>query len=831
MENQQKDLARKIIETTDTNLFLTGRAGTGKTTFLRQLRDESPKRMVVLAPTGIAAINAQGSTIHSFFQLSFAPYVPGMSVQEQRSYKMNKEKIKLIQSLDLLVIDEISMVRADLLDAVDDALRRYRHSTQPFGGVQLLLIGDLQQLTPVVKDEEWALLSHYYATPYFFSSQALNQTDYVTVELEKIYRQSDTHFLTLLNGVREAKATDQLLSELNKRYIPNFAPHKDEGYIRLVTHNWQAQQINSHELEQLNTPAFTYEAQITGRFSDQAYPTDPFLTLKQGAQVMFVKNDVNKTYFNGMIGEVVEINDHGFSVRPNTAPDKIIYVQPEEWQNTRFALDPQTKEIKEEVEGTFTQYPVKLAWAITIHKSQGLTFERVMIDASGAFAHGQTYVALSRCKTLEGIVLTTPIPPSAIIADKNLDAFTTEMQQRAVSPTKLSHMRKAYSAHLLTQLFTFERERILLSSYTRLLQEHLTSLYAQTARSFEAQLRKFDLSVMNVSSRFHQQYATLLAANEGNLTDAHLQERIQKGANYFTNCLCEVSDLLQATHLDIDNAQLSQRVNATQADAIAQFKLHIKLLDAVSDEGFSVSHFLHTRARLLLEAADAATPKKGKARTTRTPRTEHAKFTVPDEVTNPTLYYRLKEWRLKRATEQHLPPYTVLNTKAMMTLANFAPTHTDQLKKVPYLGARSIERYGADILQVIDQYLADKRNGHIEEQSAEPVKQIVRPGESTFDATLRLFKEDHMTIDQIAQLRELTPSTIMSHLSRFLPTGQVDINDIVTPEAYNRIKAYFSQTDYQLNCPLSEVRTTIGDDLSYGEIRLVMDHLGVKRAQ
>lgn len=830
MENQQKDLARKIIETTDTNLFLTGRAGTGKTTFLRQLRDASPKRMVVLAPTGIAAINAQGSTLHSFFQLSFAPYVPGAKMQEQRTYKMNKEKIKLIQSLDLLVIDEISMVRADLLDAVDDALRRYRHSTRPFGGVQLLLIGDLQQLTPVVKEEEWALLSAYYPTPYFFSSQALRQTDYVTVELEKIYRQSDTHFLTLLNDVREAKATDQVLSELNKRYVPNFTPRKEEGYIRLVTHNRQAQQVNSHELEQLPTPAFTYQAQITGRFSDQAYPTDPILTLKQGAQVMFVKNDANKAYFNGMIGEIVEINDHGFSVRPNSTPDKLIYVQPEEWQNTRYALDPLTKDIKEEVEGTFTQYPVKLAWAITIHKSQGLTFERVMIDASGAFAHGQTYVALSRCKTLEGIILTSPIPPSAIIADKALDAFTADMQRRAVTPDRLSHMRRAYSVNLLTQLFTFDKERIQLASFTRLLQEHLTSLYAQTTKSFEAELHKFDLSVMNVSSRFHQQYAALLTAADGQLTDVHLQERIQKGANYFVDCLYEVRELLQATHLDIDNAQLMKRISTTQTDALGQLKMHIKLLEAVSEEGFSVSQFLHTKARLQLEAAEVTTT-KSKTRTARSPRAEQAKFTVPDEVTNPTLYYRLKEWRLKQATELHLPPYTVLNTKAMMTLANFAPTHPDQLKKVPYLGARSIEKYGDDILQVIAQYLYDKSKGRIEEASAPVVQQIMRPGESTFDATLRLFKEEHMSVDQIAQLRELTTSTIFNHLSRFLTTGQININDIVPPEAYERIKAYFKEHDNKQTCPLSEIRATIGDDLSYGEIRLVMNHLGVKNDQ
>ena len=286
-DNPELTLARQFVESTGTHLFLTGKAGTGKTTFLRWLKENSPKRMVVLAPTGIAAINAGGITLHSFFQLPFAPYVPEAAFvadgQVAYRFRFSREKINIIRSIDLLVIDEISMVRADLLDAVDEVLRRYRDRSKPFGGVQLLMIGDLQQLAPVVKDEDWQLLKPYYDTPYFFSSRALRQTTYCTIELQKVYRQSDGDFLELLNRIRENRCDKAVLDALNRRYIPDFHPRKEDGYIRLVTHNYQAQRINEHELEQLPGRVYTYRATIDGKFPEYSYPTDELLELKKNS--------------------------------------------------------------------------------------------------------------------------------------------------------------------------------------------------------------------------------------------------------------------------------------------------------------------------------------------------------------------------------------------------------------------------------------------------------------------------------------------------------------------------------------------------------------------
>lgn len=320
-QNTELALAWQFIENTGTHLFLTGKAGTGKTTFLRKLKTESPKRTVVLAPTGIAAINAGGVTIHSFFQLPFAPYVPESSFSTDGKasyrYQYGKEKINIIRSMDLLVIDEISMVRADLLDAVDAVLRRFRDRNKPFGGVQLLMIGGLQQLSPVVKDDDWQMLSKYYDTPYFFSSQALKQTEYCTIELKKVYRQSDGNFLDLLNRIRENRCDGQVLDALNRRYIPGFEPSKEEGCIRLVTHNYQAQRINDHEMEQLPGRSFAFRATIDGKFPEYSYPTDEVLELKCGAQVMLVKNDTSgeHRYYNGMIGEVTAVSAKAIEVR------------------------------------------------------------------------------------------------------------------------------------------------------------------------------------------------------------------------------------------------------------------------------------------------------------------------------------------------------------------------------------------------------------------------------------------------------------------------------------------------------------------------------------
>lgn len=377
--NQRLELAHSYVLHTNQNVFLTGKAGTGKTTFLHQIKQLSAKRLVVVAPTGVAAINAGGVTIHSLFQLPFGPIIPGAKGENR---KFSREKIRLLRTLDLLVIDEISMVRADVLDGIDEVLRRYRYSQEPFGGVQLLLIGDMQQLPPVIRDDDWALLRPYYESGYFFSSHALRETPYVSIELTHIYRQADQRFINLLNGIREKTITAEGLADLNQRYVPDFAPDDRDGYITLATHNHTAQQINSQKLADLRTRLHTYEAVVTDEFPEAMYPADFSLELKVGAQVMFVKNDSSpdKQYYNGKIGQIVELGSDYVSV---TCAGELVPIVtgPVEWQNIRYSLDAKTGEIQSEIIGTFTQYPLRLAWAITIHKSQGLTFERAIIDA------------------------------------------------------------------------------------------------------------------------------------------------------------------------------------------------------------------------------------------------------------------------------------------------------------------------------------------------------------------------------------------------------------------------------------------------------------------
>ena len=401
-QNQELRTAWDFVENTGRSIFLTGKAGTGKTTFLKKVMAGSRKRPIVVAPTGVAAINAGGVTIHSFFQLPFSPYVPGAKVESK--FDFSKEKRKIIASMDLLIIDEISMVRADLLDAIDAVLRRFREHGQPFGGVQMLMIGDLAQLTPVVTPEDERILKPYYDTPYFFGSKALQQIDYVTIQLEHVYRQQDASFINILNEVRHGHPSQEVLGKLNSRVL--LSPKLGDMAIRLTTHNNLANYYNESELQKLSGPAYTYRAEIKGTFPDYSYPTAEALVLKEGAQVMFVKNDPSgkHLYYNGRIGRVIEASEKRFTVYCE-GDSEAIEVEPLEWENTRYTLNEKTREIEAEVMGTFKQLPLRLAWAITIHKSQGLTFDRAIIDANQSFAPGQVYVALSRCRTLEGLLL------------------------------------------------------------------------------------------------------------------------------------------------------------------------------------------------------------------------------------------------------------------------------------------------------------------------------------------------------------------------------------------------------------------------------------------
>ena len=533
--NPQLELAYDFLEYTGVNVFLTGKAGTGKTTFLRELKRRSPKRMIVVAPTGVAAINAGGVTIHSFFQLPFGPYVPGSTDTVERgeklqyTHKFNREKINIIKTIDLLVIDEISMVRADLLDAVDDMLRRYRSKSEPFGGVQLLLIGDLQQLAPVVKEDEWALLKQHYASAFFFHSKALAATRYVAIELKHVYRQQDREFVDLLNRVRENRVDAAVLGMLNRRYVPGFKPSDDEGYITLTTHNHQAQRINDVKMAELSTRAYSFKAEVKDNFPTYSYPTEETLVLKQGAQVMFVKNDSSpeKRYYNGKIGKITAINDRSIEVVGKEDGLKI-QVTPEEWTNTRYTLDEETREITETVEGTFKQYPLKTAWAITIHKSQGLTFERAIVDANAAFAHGQVYVALSRCKTFEGLVLSSPVTVRSLVSDGAIDEFVREAEQKEPNKEELQQARQSYFRELLLEQFDYETIRWRLHYLYRVLDEQLRRLYPDWVERYRVAGAKCAEELLAVAERFQNQLERLMP-EEGNYeADPVIADRVKK---------------------------------------------------------------------------------------------------------------------------------------------------------------------------------------------------------------------------------------------------------------------------------------------------------------
>ena len=612
--NTEIALAWELIENTGTNLFLTGKAGTGKTTFLKELKRLSPKRMVVLAPTGISAINAGGVTIHSFFQLPLSPYLPGITFDrtERRYFRFSKIKKDIIRTLDLLVIDEISMVRADLLDAVDAVMRRYRDYSKPFGGVQLLMIGDLQQLAPVLKDEEWALLKSVYATPYFFSSKALALAGYHTIELKTVYRQQDTSFISLLNQIRENKATDGTFRALNRRYIKDFKPDKDSDYIRLTTHNYQAQAINDRELSLLHTKEYVFEAEVQGVFPEMSYPADNRLVLKEGAQIMFIKNDASKRFYNGMIGEVVSLSVHHILVR-GKGQQEPFYLEKAEWTNSKYTLDDESKEIKETVEGVFRQYPLRLAWAITIHKSQGLTFEHAIIDVSHSFAHGQTYVALSRCKSLNGLVLSAPLQRESIISDSLVDTFITDVKNDSLTQNEMSVLKREYIIRLLDELFNFSSLQSSFGFVLRTLDEHFYRKYPKLLAEYKRVGLMFN-EFNNVSGKFASQYTRLVNGLAYNGDDSLLQERVHKAAEYFSSQLKELDELCRKTKVESDNKTAKKQFDERFSTFSDEFTLKKRLLDYESrdDVSFSTSDYLKRKAYIILGLSSEKQPKNGK---------------------------------------------------------------------------------------------------------------------------------------------------------------------------------------------------------------------------
>ena len=612
-QNNELRTAWDFVESTGRSIFLTGKAGTGKTTFLKTIMEHSRKRPIVVAPTGVAAINAGGVTIHSFFQLPFSPYVPGAKVESK--FDFGKEKRKIIASSDLLIIDEISMVRADLLDAIDAVLRRFREHGQPFGGMQLLMIGDLAQLTPVVTPEDERMLKPYYDTPYFFGSKALQQIDYVTIQLTHVYRQQDESFIALLNEIREGHPSAEALSKLNSRSLTPGPSPKGEGsgYIRLTTHNNLANFYNESELQKLPGRSYQYRAEVKGTFPEYSYPTAETLVLKEGAQVMFVKNDPSgeHNYYNGRIGRVMEASDNRLTVYCE-GDAEAIEVEPLEWENMRYTLNEQTREIESEVQGTFKQLPLRLAWAITIHKSQGLTFDRAIIDANQSFAPGQVYVALSRCRTLEGLVLASPLEPRAVINDERVDSYISQQEYQAErSIQQLPMLKQEYERYLLMQLFDFRAVIDLQESMVRIFAEFFYHSHASLKQLHDQTLLDLRQRVLEVAVKWQQKIQTMPIES---LRDADFLDRVKRSAEYFANQLRDIltKPIELSVKVETNNKQASRRLNNALPDLKQAWLARRYLLVKMAEKGYTVDNYLHEKQMSMLDALgeDDVKPKR-----------------------------------------------------------------------------------------------------------------------------------------------------------------------------------------------------------------------------
>ncbi|MFL5751808.1 MAG: helix-turn-helix domain-containing protein, partial [Bacteroidia bacterium] len=545
------EFASRFVNHTSRHIFLTGKAGTGKTTFLKHIVQHTHKKAVIVAPTGIAAINAGGSTIHSLFQLPFGSFVPvtqAYSTQQQfkitdpsslvKGMQMNGQKRGILREMELLIIDEVSMLRADLLDAIDTVLRHVRGKRdKAFGGVQVLFIGDLLQLPPVVKDEEWKVLKAHYKSIFFFDARVLQLEKPLYIELDKIYRQSDDTFISLLNNLRQNKVTPADVELLNKYYKPGFKPASSDNYITLTTHNYKAINQNKDLLQSIKNPSFFYEAKVEGEFSEYAYPVEKVLELKAGAQVMFVKNDPTgaQRFFNGKIGIVSKLSAEEIEVEFNDSPKPIV-VELYNWENVKYTLNETTNEIEEQVTGTFVQFPVKLAWAITVHKSQGLTFDKAIVDISGAFAPGQVYVALSRLRSLDGLVLSSRINYNEMGQDSSVAQFAETKEQQGSLDELAEKEALVFLKNYLVQSFDLGLLRYNLKEHCESYSKDEKRSAKQKHEGWAQELKDRLETIKPHADKFIQQLSYILETKEENYL-VLLEKRVISAKEYFSPLL------------------------------------------------------------------------------------------------------------------------------------------------------------------------------------------------------------------------------------------------------------------------------------------------------
>jgi hypothetical protein len=557
------ETAAQFVNNTSRSIFLTGRAGTGKTTFLKYITENTPKRTIVVAPTGVAAINAAGVTLHSMFQVPLGPFVPVSSRGSEgvtdkftlfKNIRVSDEKRQLFRDLELLIIDEISMVRSDTLDAIDAILRYFRKRQHlPFGGVQVLYIGDLFQLPPVMPDNEWAILKEYYKSEFFFHSRVVEQFPPIYVELKKIYRQNEQTFIEILNRVRNSKVTSIDLEILNARY--NVIKHPDKSYITLTSHNYKADKINQEELRKLPGKVFEFKGVIEGEFQEKALPTDVTLQLKVGAQVMFIRNDKSddRRYFNGKIAKVKSIPDPSNIIVELNEDGEELLLEKETWNNIKYTYNAVDEKIDEEKLGSFSQFPVRLAWAITIHKSQGLTFEHAIIDAGESFAPGQVYVALSRCVSIDGMILHSKIDQRSISTHQQVLEFSSKAMEEETLSRILDEERQIHLNSQLLETFDLQRMIDVLESF------HQYCGGKKIPNPEEIQRKSFGFvkiarEQQQVALKFKAQLESLLREGDAD----KIKNRVVAAIDYFRNALKE--KLLQEIEIQIEQIQNIKKV-------------------------------------------------------------------------------------------------------------------------------------------------------------------------------------------------------------------------------------------------------------------------------
>ncbi len=817
--NEMFHLATSLVNESSRSIFLTGKAGTGKTTFLKYIKENCVKQIAVTAPTGVAAINAGGATIHSFFQLPLSPFIPeargfiqNNEVVNKHSLlgrmRLNNEKRKILQQLELLIIDEISMVRCDTLDAIDTVLRHFRHrSNEAFGGVQVLFIGDMFQLPPIIPDEEWSLLSPFYKSAYFFDSQVMQQFPPVHIEFNKIYRQSDEKFIHVLNEVRHNNLSEQGMQLLNSRYDPWFELNNNDGYIFLTTHNYKSDNTNAAEITKLKGKLFSFKAEITGEFYEKSYPADEQLGLKVGAQVMFIKNDKEKVkrYFNGKIGVVKKINEDTVFVQCNNDEDEI-EVHKETWENVRYSINKQTQQLEEDIVGTFIQYPLRLAWAITIHKSQGLTFERAVIDAGRAFAPGQVYVALSRCTALNGIVLKSQITPSGLLTDKRIMEFSENNSSEENLKNELHQSKKQYQQNLLLSLFDLIVAAKQFAELNKTVKDNAAAFNAEIIQWINETENKIT-ALQTVADKFKLQLVKLFEGSDLPEEDDKIQQRLSAGATYFMQQIEEIIEFIKQSPATTDSKLHAKAYNDLLKEVFVLLAEKKHLLQCCAQKFYVNDYYRHKKSFIVpafgVNAYAIASEKK-------------------TESPHPLLHKKLRELRNKICEQKNVPVYYVAGSTTIDEMAVYLPQNLDELIKISGFGQAKAKQYGRAFLDIISDYcqqhdLSSAINTKQPKRERKE-KTPIAGKEDTKAASYKLHKEGNSVAD-IASLRNLSVSTIESHLAFYIQRGMISVNELVKTEKLILIEPMLQNFEGSSIVPIKE---KLGDSVTFGEIKMVI---------